>query len=107
MPGVLEEQLSVTTAEQGGEGRGREGGDEGREAMGQVTQGTVGCRKTGAFTPGKWEPERVVGRGEAGPDSASAHWCPLTPERRTDHGVRWDPGDQGRMETRSISKDGF
>ena len=39
----------MTTAEHGGDGRGREGGDEGREAMGQVMQGTVGCRKTGLY----------------------------------------------------------
>ena len=92
--------------------RGREGGGE-REETRAGRGWARSCRalwaagKSGAFTPGKWEPERVVGRGEAGPDSASAHWCPLTPERRTDHGVRWEPGDQGRMETLSISKDGL
>lgn len=86
---------------------GREVGERGRRRRQGGHAGPLGCRKTWAFTPGEWEPGRVVGRGEVGPDSASAHWCPLNPERRTDHGVRWEPGDQGRMGTLSISKDGF
>lgn len=36
---------------------------EGREGMGQVMQGLGGQGRTWAFTPGRWEHWRAVGRG--------------------------------------------